>query len=308
MLKKIEKFLGYNPLDILARQWEKKSKTKILLLWNRGLGDIPLWLYGLFYQIRQNMDAPELYVLTRSDLYEGFLLLHDIKILVSPTMRRGDLVSISNELAPLGYSQDFFHIILETIHPKPWLKWQRGWVTPRLVFDNAMLDVGQKFGLQGNNYLGVHLSSETGAFYKDEKNWPLENFHALFERIMKETSQKIILFGLEKKGTFSSEIIDLRGSTSLLDTLGIIKSCCTSLLAPDSGILCMVYYLDCDFPLSIVSLWGNPNVGVLKQRVKSPNKLLKHTPIIGKKHLIKNIEVDKVFKILQRNEHKGAFT
>lgn len=297
MLKKIEKFLGLNPLDKLAKKWKQENKKRILLFWNRGLGDIPLWLYGMFEQIKDLFHDAEFFVLTRKDLEEAFSLLKDVQILISSSLKRGEEVNIAEELKRLGYDVSFFDVLVEKIEPKSWLKWQRGWVVPQLCWPGDSQDVAKKFGLLEKKYLGVHLSTETGVFYKDEKNWPLENFLQIFQTL--SSDQQIVVFGHQKQGILPPNILDLRGQTTLIEMLTIIKKFCRGLLAPDSGVLCMVYYLDCDFPLSIVSLWGNPRVGVLKQGVKSPNKLLKHKPLVGKARNIKNIKVEKVLRALK---------
>ena len=155
MLKKIEKFLGLNPLDKLAKGWKKENKKKILLVWNRGLGDIPLWLYGMFKQIKDAFQEAEFFVLTRQDLKEGFSLLQDIQILASGSLKRGASININQELAAFGYSMSFFDVVLEKIEPKPWLKWQRGLLVPRLCFPVDTKDVAKKFSLTEKKYLGV---------------------------------------------------------------------------------------------------------------------------------------------------------
>jgi hypothetical protein len=43
----------------------------------------------------------------------------------------------------------------------------------------------------------------------------------------------------------------------------------------------MTYFLNAPFSLKIVSLWADPNHGILKQNVPSPNPLLTHIPVIS---------------------------
>jgi ADP-heptose:LPS heptosyltransferase len=299
MLKKLEKLLGLNPLDRMAKLWKKEEKQKILFLWNRGLGDIPLWLYGMFLQIKNVYPQAQLFVLTRKDLQEGFAMLQNVKVLGSQTMQRGLAVDLDKQLAQFQLRQDDFDVVIEKIEPKAWIKWQRKWVVPKLSWPGDVEDVAWKFGLDlGKKYLGVHLSTETGQFYADEKNWPLENFLQVFQ--LQSPDIPIVLFGHNKQGSFGPNILDLRGQTTLFEMLTIVKNFCRGLLAPDSGVLCMVYYLACDFPLTIVSLWGNPRVGILKQGVASPNRYLRHIPLLGKQRQVKNITVDKVIKALQQ--------
>ncbi len=73
-----------------------------------------------------------------------------------------------------------------------------------------------------------------------------------------------MLFGHAQPQRFDApRVIDLRGRTSFLDVLSIIKNRARILLAVDSGILTMAYYLDCPFPLHVVSLWSDPRQGIL---------------------------------------------
>jgi ADP-heptose:LPS heptosyltransferase len=95
-----------------------------------------------------------------------------------------------------------------------------------------------------------------------------------------------------------NRIIDLRGKTSLFELLSIIKNRCRYLIAPDSGILSMVYYLDTAFPLQIISLWADPKHGILKQNVASPNPLLIHRPLIGAHRDLSTVSADDVLNHL----------
>jgi hypothetical protein len=80
--------------------------------------------------------------------------------------------------------------------------------------------------------------------------------------------------------------------------LSIIKNRCRYLLVPDSGVLSITYYIDASFPIDIVSLWSDPKQGILKQRVASPNPLLRHTPLIAKNRDLRNVSVESVMNAL----------
>jgi hypothetical protein len=71
----------------------------------------------------------------------------------------------------------------------------------------------------------------------------------------------------------------MRGKTSFLEVLSIIKNSCFLAVLPDGGILSVLYYLDKNFKIKIISLWQDIQ-GILKQRVNSCNKKLIHIPII----------------------------
>jgi hypothetical protein len=49
------------------------------------------------------------------------------------------------------------------------------------------------------------------------------------------------------------------------------------------------------FPLTVISLWADPDQGILKQAVSSPNKGLKHIPLISEDKDIARISVEKVY-------------
>jgi hypothetical protein len=78
--------------------------------------------------------------------------------------------------------------------------------------------------------------------------------------------------------------------------LAIVKNHCRVLVAPDSGVLTMAYYLDCAFPLTVVSLWSDPRQGVLKQGVASPNRELAHVPLVGEGEDVRRIPVEEVLR------------
>ncbi|MBI3008976.1 MAG: hypothetical protein HYY56_05645, partial [Candidatus Omnitrophica bacterium] len=79
--------------------------------------------------------------------------------------------------------------------------------------------------------------------------------------------------------------------------LSIITSS-NMLIAPDSGILTLVYYLDVNLPLDVISLWGPAKYGVLQLKVDSPNRLLNHFPLKGKGEDINSIKVEDVFNLV----------
>lgn len=286
MLKKIEKWLGWNPLDLLAASWKNENKKKILLIWNRGLGDIPLWIYGMVAQIRDVFCEAQITVLTREDLKEGFLLLENIEVIADHTMKRGESFDFS-------HIKCNYDVVIEKIEPKLWLKWQIGNVIPKLKWNHLTCDLS-RFNLPKNKFnIGIHLSSETEQFYNYSKNWGDENFCKLIDSIKKKYDVSFVLFGLEKKKPIEN-CMDLRGNTTLFEMISIVKNELDIMIAPDSGILNIIYYLDEQFDLDMISLWGNPRVGLLKQNVSSPNKLLRHFALIGKNRNIANIKVENV--------------
>ncbi len=127
------------------------------------------------------------------------------------------------------------------------------------------------------------------------RNWPLERWQDLFERLEKIPSVKVLLFGFGSEPKFSFQnVIDLRGKTNLFQLLSIVKNRCKAAILPDSGILSMIYYLDTSFPIQVISLWADPNHGILKQGVFSPNPQLSHVPLIGERRNLSSISAQEV--------------
>ena len=292
MLNKIRDLIIPNPLNRLLTEYCKKDKQSFLIYWNRGLGDIPLGLYALCIQIRKKIPKARIVFLTRADLAEAFTMLEDVEVIVDKTMKRG--------LSYCLQGGREFDVVIEKVESKKWLNWQLGKLTPKLKWQERWDSLSEKFGLDNaKGYLGVHVSSETSGYYGYEKNWSKESFQKLFYKIAEEKRQKILLFGIKKEGDFlGANLIDLRGKTSLFEMLSIIKNHCSHLLAPDSGVLSIAYYINEDFYLKVVSLWADPKQGILKQRVASPNRKLFHYPLIGDKKCVENISAEEVFKSL----------
>lgn len=289
-----------NPLSLLLKKSRRENKRSFLIYWNRGLGDIPLGLYALCIHIRKFIPTARIVFLTRKDLYQAFTMLEGVEVLVDKDMKRGQLCVLEEALAKHHLEKKDFDVVIEKVDSKRWLDWQLGSLTPRLRWQKEWNELSERFSLKKEKtYLGVHVSSETSEYYGYEKNWSKEAFQKLFDKINKEKGQEILLFGVKKEPLFKGEhIIDLRGETSVFDMLSIIKNHCSHLLAPDSGVLSIVYYIDEKFLLKVVSLWADPRQGVLKQKVDSPNMELKHHPLIGRGECVENISIQDVFNSL----------
>ncbi len=287
----LEKF-GPNPFDLLLKRAQKKGLKKILLTWNRGLGDVPLGIYAMKERIYSYIPDAEISFLTRQDLVPGFELLNEGKIFFSPSWKRGVPFNLSHTLEEIGLKEENFDLIIENPNPTKWVKWQLGNLTPKLTWDVKGDLLAEKFSLKGK-YLGVHVHSETTYGY--QKNWDEKRWRSFFEKWAKASDIPVILFGFRKDPEYKMEnLVDLRGQTSLFEMLSIIKNYCSHLVVPDSGVLSIVYYLNTSFPIKIVSLWADPHQGVLKQNVSSPNKELIHVPLIGENKDIHAISEDEV--------------
>ena len=295
MFKKLWRKIGPNPLDLRLKRMQKPG-ARVLFTWNRGLGDIPLGLYALVLRIREFIPDAEVTVLTRRDLQEGFELLQDVKALVGSTWKRGVPVELDKTLAEHNLSRASFDLILENPDPTHWAKWQLGKLTPRLTWNSVWDARHEAFPCEGR-CVGVHVQTETTYGY--EKNWPLSSWRELFSRLTQELGCTVLLFGFQPTEDFIMErVIDLRGKTNLYEMLSLIKNRCSYLVVPDSGVLSITYYIDAQFPIRIVSLWADPRQGVLKQNVSSPNRELKHIPLLGKDENVANISVNQVIDAL----------
>jgi len=275
-----QKFLP-TPLDRLLRKACRERCKKVLLFWNRGLGDLPLGLYAVIKRIRDFIPEAQITFLVRPDLKEGFQLFRDIEVIVVSHWVRGEKADPLIDLRA-------YDLIIENPNPSDWVSWQLGKLIPRLEWNFNWNNLYERFELP-EGCVAVHVDSETR--YKREKNWPIEKWKQLFALL----PNPIVLFGLKKQSLFEHpRLFDLRGKTTLFEILSILQNKCHCLVAPDSGILNITYFLDVPFKLRVISLWGDSKQGILKQRVPSPNLLLEHFPFIGKSRSVALISVEEI--------------
>lgn len=274
-----------------------RQKKRFLLCWNRGLGDIPLGLYGICNQIRKLIPDAIIYFLTRNDLAKAFELLPKVKIFVDPQWQRGLPIHVDYSLQRLGIKKENFDVIIEKPDPTRWLVRDIGKIIPKLYWKKEWDALSDTFSLP-LDCIGIHVNTETGSYYNYEKNWPISYWKELFISLQKE-GKKVILFGLKSNEQFAhTGCIDLCGKTTIFEALSIIKNHCSLFIAPDSGLLSLMYYLNTDFPLKIISLWADPKQGILRQKVVSPNRFLQHIPLIAPKQNLNNLLVSHVKEVL----------
>jgi ADP-heptose:LPS heptosyltransferase len=293
MLKKLLRFFRDNPLDALLKKANKKKAHNVLLVWNRGLGDIPLGLYAIVYRIKSFLPNAKITFITRADLLEGFKMLDSVEAIASTELIR----NVPYNIKTLCLTLSNFDLVIEKPDPTYWVSWQLGKLQPLLFWDSLWDQRVKKFSLPSLKHcIACHVHSETTYGY--EKNWPFEKWEELFCELSK-TTYLCILFGKTKTPLFSHpNIIDLRGQTTILDVLAIIKTRCLYFIGPDSGILSLLYYINAPFMLRAVSLWADPKQGILKQNVISPNPLLQHFPILAKNKDMRTIDVKEVLRCL----------
>ncbi|GAB5411690.1 MAG: hypothetical protein ChlgKO_08040 [Chlamydiales bacterium] len=284
-----------NPLDRLLKRAAKKNEKSFLFLWNRGLGDIPLGLYALGERVRKYLPDAKITYLTRPDLADCFRMLPNVEVVIAPSMQRGVAKPMEEWAIEAGISINDFDQVLEKIDPTRWLSWQLGKLIPKLAWNSKWNALVEKFPIQ-ENAIGVHVQSETKGFYGYTKDWPKTRWEELFARF---PERQFVLFGMKKEPTYAAKnILDLRGETNLHEMLSIMKNCCRIVIAPDSGILSTLYYVDAPFTLRLISLWADPRQGVLRQKVASPNPCLDHIPLIGKDENVANIKIDDIAQLI----------
>ncbi len=281
MFRTVARLILPNRLDSLCRRAAKRGDKKVLLAWNRGLGDIALGLYAVVHRIRSLVPGAEISFLVRENLIDGFSLLEGVQAFAARGWKRGEPYDVEASLREIGRDPKEFDWIIPWPNPTDWVRWQHGTLVPRLFWNPLHDDLWKKFGLEeGLVYIGAQASAETN--YGLWRNWPENRWREFFDALRQYPNARVILFGFGKEPRYESgQIIDLRGKTTLFELLSILKNRCSHLIAPDSGVLSMAYYLDQPFPLQIVSLWADPKHGILKQNVASPNPLLVHRPLIG---------------------------
>ena len=298
MFRTISRFFLPNRLDYLCKRARRRQAKRILLAWNRGLGDIALGLYAIVHRIRYWIPDAQITFLIRANLQEGFSLMDGVQTISAPSWVRGEPYDVKQTLISLGLSAQEFDLIIPWPSPTEWVSWQHGQIVPRLVWKADHDDLYKKFNLPAHfTYIGVQPVAET--HYGLWRNWPQNRWSELFEKLRSDDQKRVILFGVGSEPPFSCDrIIDLRGKTSLFELLSIIKNRCRYLIAPDSGVLSMAYYLDAAFPLQIISLWADPKHGILKQNVASPNPMLIHRPLIGAHRDLSTVSVDNVLQFI----------
>lgn len=287
MFRTFKRHFFPNPLDRMLRLCERKKGKKVLIAWNRGLGDIPLGIYAIAKRVRKVVPDAYIAVITRKNLVQGFSLLKEIDHIETMDWERGK----PYEIPPEKKAQ--YDLVIEKPDPSEWVRWQLGNLTPKLIWEGDAS--AQDFALEGR-YIGVQIAIETG--YGLKRDWPIKRWEELFF-LLEQLGERVLLFGVEKTPHLSSPCItDLRGKTSLFQMLSIIKHHVHSLVLPDSGISSMVYYWKSAFPLRHITLWADPKQGILKQNVSSPNPLLQHIPLISPKKDLFFVSAQTVLKEL----------
>lgn len=286
-----------NQFERAMRRARGLDRPRVLLYWNRGLGDIALGLCALFERIRADFPDARISVITRGDLGPAFTMTEADEVLVWPVLARGNADGFAQGCAALDIRTDDYDIVLDRPNPTAWLADGLGRFVPRMHWPAQWNALADRFTAIGTDrpVIVAHVSSETGQFYGYVKDWPSERWRDLFSRIGDRHAVQWVLVGHSQPQAFDRpDVLDLRGRTSLPEVLSILRNRAQVLLAVDSGILSIVYYLDERFALEVISLWSDPRQGILKQAVASPNVLLRHCHLVGDGEDIRRLPVERV--------------
>ncbi|MFO1311959.1 MAG: hypothetical protein U1F41_07815 [Burkholderiales bacterium] len=279
--------------DRILRDAAREGRHRFVFAWNRGLGDIALGLVPLFLRIREADPRARIEVVTREELAQPFELARVDAIHVVPGLTRDGRVDLA------GYG-DRDAVLLADPDPTRWLEGRRTDYPPRLAWRAEWNALASSLvaDAPGMVTVGAHVASETAQYYGYVKDWPAASFRALFARCSPDV--RFVLFGHEARESFAGpNMVDLRGKTSFLELLAVVRNRCRVLIAPDSGVLTAAYYLDDAFDLDVVSLWSDPRQGILKQGCASPNPGLRHVALRGAREDVRNLDVDTVARVLE---------
>ena len=283
--------------DRALRAAASERRRRFVFAWTRGLGDVALGLVPLFMRIRRSDPASRIEVFTRSDLADTFALAGVDCVHVVPGLARGTPVDVRAEARRAGIELPISAVVFDDPDPTRWLDGRRREYPPELRWQprwNALAD-GLVPVAPGEVTVGAHVSSETAQYYGYVKDWPADKWDALFARFPATRRVRWLLFGNARAPAFARDnVVDLRGRTSFLALLAVIRNRCRVLVAPDSGVLTAAYYLAEAFPLDVVSLWSDPRQGILKQECPSPNPRLRHVALRGAGEDVRNLAVDEV--------------
>ncbi len=289
------------PFDRALRAAQARGAREFVFGWNRGLGDVALGLVPLFARIRAAVPGSRIVVFSRADLEDALRMAGVDEIRVVPGLVRGDRLDLRRCASLTGRSLSAAALTFADPDPTRWLEGRRREVPPTLSWNDAWAASADRLLASdpARITIGAHVHSETAQHYGYIKDWPSTCWRDLFESFASDDGIRFVLFGNEASPDFTQpNLVDLRGRTGFLELIAVIRRRCRILIAPDSGILTVAYYLAQDFPLDVVSLWSDPRQGILKQGCPSPNPRLVHVPLFGAGEDVRNIDAAEVRRAL----------
>jgi len=153
-LKRIKRLFTPSLSRVLSKAARRGNK-KFLVVWNRGLGDIPLGLYAFVDRVRHIPDA-SITFLTRSDLKDAFSLLEGVDIVIVPWWQRRDgtptIPVIRDTLKTIGIVPTHYEVIMNSVDPVGELRDCWGKLIPRLKWRDDFDSLYKKFNLQHSKH------------------------------------------------------------------------------------------------------------------------------------------------------------
>lgn len=284
-LRAIGDRLAGDPFERALARGARERRKRIVFYWNRGLGDIALGLVPMFARAAERLPHASIEVVTRADLEEPFRLTAASRIHVVPGLERAERIGAETACARLPSDPREGALAIDAPDPTRWLAAAGGRASPpRFRWDPAHDALAARFDGGGDSppWIAVHASTETAGHYRYVKDWPADAWRELFRQTARRHDVRFVLLGFAADPAFDEpNVIDLRGRTRFLEMLAVVRNRCVALVAPDGGVLNAVYFLDADFPITVVSLWSDPRQGLLKARAPSPNPRLVHAPLVG---------------------------
>ena len=291
-----DRFYGTD-FDRALRDAQHTGRNQFVFCWNRGLGDVALGLVPLFARIRACVPGARIVVFTRPDLEDAFRLARVDGLHLLTGLVRGAPIDAAQVVGNASAAIARDALVFTDPDPTRWLEGRRQEFPPSLRWDDGWNALADRFlpASGGELIIGAHVNSETAQHYGYIKDWPATSWQALFARFPDAANVRWVLFGCVATPAFVHDnVIDLRGRTTFLELLAIIRARCRILVAPDSGVLTAAYYLAQNFPLNIVSLWSDSRQGILKQACPSPNVELRHNALLGPDEDVRKLTIDTV--------------
>ncbi len=303
---------GAEPPELEAALAQAKARgiRRVILAWNRGLGDIALGVVGLVARIRADLPDAEVVVLTRDDLVEAFAMIPGVDVVRAvpgwrrePSRRGGPSEPWAVDAARrVGLATDGALVLPDVRWGAWYYREQVGRLVPRLRWRPEWEALARPLlgpADPGARRVAAHVDSETGHLYRYNKNWGAKRWGELFAHMSPGAPVRVFLLGQGPGEAFAFPFVtDLRGRTSLREALGVILASGVC-VAPDSGLLTFAHFLDVARPLALVSLWANAEHGILRYGVGSPNPHLRHTALVGRAGDITTIDATDVCRALE---------
>jgi hypothetical protein len=256
----------------------------------------------MFARAAERIPGASIEVVTRADLEEPFRLTAARAVHVVPGLARGDRLGADDACARLPADPRAGALAIDAPDATRWLAVTRRPASPRFGWDPANDTLAGPLVDRGDRrpWIAVHANTETAQHYGYVKDWPADAWRRLFREMARRHDVRFVLLGHGREPAFDEpNVVDLRGRTGFLAMLALVRTRCTALVAPDGGILNAVYFLDAEFPITVVSLWSDPRQGLLKARSRSPNPGLVHVPLVGAGHDVRGIAPTDVLAALE---------